>query len=867
MRRPRLPARLLLPFAWALPCLLPAASAPADLHGFLEAHCARCHDEVERKGDLDLTTLAADSARPGAFDLWVRVHDRVAAGEMPPRDKARPPAAEQTAFLAALSGRLAVTDVERLGSEGRSTRRRLNRHEYEHALRDLLGAPWLQVKEWLPEDGEAHRFNKSGEALDVSHVQLARYLSAAEYALREVIATSVEPPAAAVTRYHARDQRSFTGPMKFTVMNTAPERATFPVLGRVAQPEVRAGRAPVTVGPADPAVRDLEGVGVVASAYEPLEPKFTQFKAPVSGRYRLRFKAFSVWVGPSKPVPNRPDRWFIPDLDDVQPGRRSEPVTVYAETPPRQLRRLGAFDVEPDPATRELDTWLLAGETIRPDAARFFRSRPGAGRWQNPLAERDGQPGVVFRWLEVEGPLHDTWPSAGHRLLFGDLPLSAPARPGARVEVVSARPREDARRLLEGFLARAYRRTVPPGEVDRFLPVFDHTLGAGGSFTDALIAAYTAVLCSPEFLGLAESPGELDGPALATRLALLLWNSVPDAELRALGESGRLRDDAVLRAQTDRLLADLRAQRFRDAFLDYWLDLRKVGATSPDELLYPDYYLDDLLVESALGESRGYFQELLDRDLPVRHVVDADFAVLNEKLTQHYGLPPVTGVALRRVALPPGSVRGGFLTQAAVLKVTANGTTTSPVLRGAWVMERLLGRPPPPPPPSVPAVEPDIRGAATIRGQLEQHRAQESCAGCHARIDPAGFALEAFDVLGGARDRYRALGAPGTVPYPGLGRGGQKFAFHLALPVDATGEWMDGSRFAEIREFKRVLLRDEDQLARNLAGQFVTYATGAPVRFTDRPEVEAMLARTRAGGHGVRSLLHAVVQSRLFRHK
>ncbi|MFZ9837408.1 MAG: DUF1588 domain-containing protein [Opitutaceae bacterium] len=867
MSRPRLPVRPLLSLALTLPGALSAASGPADLGGFVEAHCARCHDDVERKGDLDLTALAVDPARPAAFDLWVRVHDRVAAGEMPPRDQARPPAAEQAAFLEGLAGRLVAADREKRGGEGRSTRRRLNRHEYEHAVRDLLGAPWLQVKEWLPEDGEAHRFNKSGEALDVSHVQLARYLAAAEYALREVIAPSVEPPAAGVTRHYARDQRSFTGPMKFSVFNTAPERATFPVLGLAAQPEVRAGRAPVTVGPADPAARDLEGVGLVASTYEPLEPKFIQFKAPASGRYRLRFQGFSVWVGPAKPVPNRPDRWFIPDFDDVQPGRRSEPVTVYAETPPRQLRRLGAFDLEPTPETRELETWLLAGETIRPDAARFFRSRPGAGRWQNPLAERDGQPGVVFRWLEVEGPLHDTWPSAGHRLLFGDLPLRAPARPGARVEVISAAPQEDARRLLAGFLARAYRRAVPSGEVERFLPVFDQALGGGGSFTDALVAAYTAVLCSPEFLGLAESPGELEGPALASRLALFLWNSVPDPALRALGESGRLREDAVLRSETERLLADPRAQRFRDAFLDYWLDLRKVGATSPDELLYPDYYLDDLLVESALAESRGYFQELLDRDLPVRHVVDADFAVLNEKLAEHYGLPAVPGVALRRVALPPGSMRGGFLTQAAVLKVTANGTTTSPVLRGAWVMERLLGRPPPPPPPGVPAVEPDIRGAATLRQQLEQHRAQASCAGCHARIDPAGFALEAFDVLGGARDRYRALGTPGTAPQPGLGRGGQKFAFHLALPVDATGEWMDGSRFADVREFKRVLLRDEDQLARNLAGQFVTYATGAPVRFSDRAEVEAMLARTRPGGHGVRALLHAVVQSRLFRHK
>jgi len=431
-------------------------------------------------------------------------------------------------------------------------------------------------------------------------------------------------------------------------------------------------------------------------------------------------------------------------------------------------------------------------------------------------------------------------------------------------------PRDEATdvpRLMRGFVTRAYRRPVESGEVERFVAIVQRARGMGYEFTDAMFAGYAAVLASPGFLYQQARPGALTDAAVAERLAYFLWSSPPDDRLRELATSGRLREDAVLRAQTDRLLADPRAQRFRDAFLDYWLDLRKVGATSPDELLYPDYYLDDLLVESALGESRGYFQELLDRDLPVRHVVAADFAVLNEKLAEHYGLPAVPGVALRRVALPPDSVRGGFLTQAALLKVTANGTTTSPVVRGAWVMERLLGRPPPPPPPSIPAVEPDIRGAATIRQQLEQHRAQESCAGCHARIDPAGFALEAFDVVGGERARYRALGAPGVAPQPGLGRGGQKFAFHLALPVDPAGEWMDGSRFADVREFKRVLLRDEDQLARNLAGQLVTYATGAPVRFSDRAEVEAMLARTRPGGHGVRSLLHAVVQSRLFRHK
>ncbi|WP_414664748.1 DUF1592 domain-containing protein [Horticoccus sp. 23ND18S-11] len=853
-------------FAIAIMPALRAASLPKASRAFIDTHCASCHDDIEKKGGLDLTALALNPDDPKNFTLWVNVHDRVSSGEMPPKKKTRPPAGDVTTFVGTLASTLTTAERGRLAAEGRATRRRLNRYEYENAVRDLLQAPWLQVKDWLPEDGEAFRFNKIGEALDVSHVQMARYLSAADYALKQVITQPVQRPVTAVTRYYAREQRSFMGPMKFSVFNTSPERATFPMLDRAPQPDVRAGKAPATVGAAEPAKRDLEGVGLVASTYEPIEPKFNAFKAPVGGRYRLRFNAFSVWVGPGKLVPGKPDRWWIPDLDDVGPGRRLEPITIYSETPPRLLRRLGAFDVGPEPAVQELDVWLLPGETIRPDAARLFRSRPGAGRWQNPLAEKDGQPGVVFRWLEVEGPIYDQWPIAGHTLLFGNLPVKPAKRSDGTVEVESAQPMQDAARLLAGFLARAYRRPVPETEVKRFLPVVEQTLKAGGGFTNAMLAAYTAVLCSPEFVTIEETPGRLDDFAVASRLAFFLNNSAPDDELRRLAANGVLRQPAVLRAQTDRLLNDAKSRRFVDAFLDYWLDLRRIVATAPDESLYPDYYLDDLLAESALEETELFFTELLRANLPARTLVSADFALLNEKLAAHYGLPPVEGVALRKVALPPGSVRGGLMTQASVLKVTANGTTTSPVVRGAWIMERLLGQPPPPPPPSVPAVEPDIRGASTIRQQLDKHRSEESCATCHTKIDPPGFALESFDVMGGYRERYRAMGEAGAAA-AGLGRGGQKFTFRLALPVDCGGEMADGRTFADVRDFKRLLLADEAQIARNLARQFVVYATGAPVRFSDRPAVEKILQRAKADGYGVRSVLHAVVQSELFLNK
>ncbi|MCP5515748.1 MAG: DUF1592 domain-containing protein [Verrucomicrobiales bacterium] len=858
------------------PVSLVAAPPPDGVDRFLEAHCRDCHDADTRKGDLDLTSLLFAPSSAENFDRWVRVHDRVRAGEMPPERKARPEAGETEAFVRSLGDALLAAGKTRVASEGRSTQRRLNRYEYENALRDLLQAPWLQIRDTLPEDGEAYRFNKVGEALDISHVQMARYLSAADHALRQVMAPYPERPAVNVRRYYAREQGSYTGPMKFSEFNTAPERATFPVLGFAGQPAVRRGEAPLTVGAEDPETRELEGVGVVAGAYEPIEPKFNQFRAPVAGRYRLRFNAHTVWVGPSEGK-----RWYIPNLDDISRGRRDEPVIITAETPPRLLRTIGQFDVTPEPAVHELEVWLLAGEMIRPDPGRLFRSRPGRSRWQNPLAEEDGQPGVVFRWMEVEGPLYDEWPPAGHALLFGDLPMvrrsdPQPGNDGAQrnrprrgrrvappgVEVVSENPLVDAERLLRRFLNQACRGPVPDTEWTRFLPVVQAALDRDDSFDEAMIAAYTAVLCSPDFLCLPELPGRLDDFALASRLAFFLWNSPPDATLRTLAARGKLHEPEVLRRETDRLLADPRSERFIDAFLDYWLDLRKMTVTAPDAGLYPDYYLDDLLTESALAEPRRFFAELVREDLPARHIVDSDFAMVNERLAVHYGLPAKPGIALQRTELPADSPRGGLMTQAAVLKVTANGTTTSPVLRGAWIMERILGEKPPPPPPSVPAVEPDLRGATTIRQQLEQHRTLPSCNTCHAKIDPPGFALENFDVLGGWRDRYRAEGE--GEPAPGLGKGGQRFDFHYALPVDASGELADGRSFRDVRELKALLLSDETRIARNLVGQLTVYATGAPVGFVDRPVVERILAATRPSGHGVRSLIHELVQSEIF---
>ena len=862
---------LALAVAWfaATPVLV-AQDVITASHAFMEKHCFECHDTETAKGGLDLTKANFDPTDAKNAAKWVKVFDRSREGEMPPKKKDRPDPAALKVFLNGLAAPLTAADLAREASEGRATWRRLNRYEYENSVRDLLQAPWLQVKDFLPEDGEAHRFNKSGDALDISHVQMAQYLGAADYALRAVMATHVAKPVSETKRFYARDQGVFAKKMIFTEFNRSPERATFPVLGFKGQPDVRSTKLPLTLGDKDPATRELEAMGTVASSYEPIELRFDHFKAPLSGRYKLRLNAYSVWVGPGKEViknakkePTNETKWWTPDLDDISPGRRPEPVTISSETPPRQLRWLGAVDVGTEPGVHELDIFLLKGETIRVDAARLFRSRPPA--WHNPLAEKDGQPGVAFKWLEVEGPLIDEWPTAGHKLLYGDLALKKSDDAEHLLELDPKDPAADAERLLRGFMARAYRRPVVDAEVQRYLGVIRTALAAGNDFTDALIAGYAGVLCSPGFVCLQEKPGALDDYALAARLSYFLWNSEPDAELRQLAARGELRKGDTLTIQTARLLADPRARRFTDAFLDYWIDLRRINATSPDGELYNDYYLDDLLIESATLETQLFFAELVRGDLPSRTVVASDFAMLNERLASHYGLPKVVGVAVRKVALPADSVRGGLMTQASVLKVTANGTTTSPVIRGAWIMERILGLPPPPPPASVPAVEPDIRGAKTIREQLAKHRNLESCAACHAKIDPAGFAMEQFDVMGGWRDRYRATGE--GKHEPGFGKNGQSFAFHLAQPVDASGNLPDGRAFKDVRELKKLLLSDERLIARNLVRQFVVYATGAAVRFGDRERVEQILDRAAKSQFGVRTLINEIVHSTLFLNK
>jgi hypothetical protein len=298
------------------------------------------------------------------------------------------------------------------------------------------------------------------------------------------------------------------------------------------------------------------------------------------------------------------------------------------------------------------------------------------------------------------------------------------------------------------------------------------------------------------------------------------------------------------------------------SFTGYWLNLRYLRRDDPDKRLYPEYQLDEYLVDSLERETLAFFTAMVRDNLPVRNLVEADFAYVNDRLARHYGLEPVTGSAIRRVELPEDSPLGGLLTQGAILKITANGTSTSPVLRGAWIMDRILGDPPPPPPPGVPAVEPDIRGAKTIRDLLAMHTKSSTCASCHAKFDPVGLALENFDVLGHWRTHYRGTSEGERVS--GIDHTGHDFSYTIAGAVDPSGTLADGRSFRNVRDLKSIFASNPRQLARNLLEQFTVYATGTPVRFSDRVEIGKMLDACAPNGYRVRDLIHALVQSKVF---
>ncbi len=837
------------------------ADGPAR-HNFLQEYCVHCHDGGTSEGGLNLEDLEVKSTDPVNLATWAKVYDRIVSGEMPPEVEARPDPQTLNAFSLAIAS--AITDAwkSRYATQGRVGGRRLNPVEYEYTLRDLLAAPWLQLKEMLPPDPELHGFDNVAAAQEISYVQLARYLEAAEVAIDGAMRLRPAPQPTKVRTWFSEEGRYLGKDWqdRFPSVDDRPEWMWF-----WQQPN---------------------------NAQAPRHIRNTSQKIPGWYRFRVRCRA-ALW-----------------DHGELLPPEKGQVAWITTAA----KRVLAKFDVpEADEGgVVEFTAWQHEGELIDffcatlDDRMVSFRTETKDAKTMREahegfMKEYRGH-GIAVDWFEIEGPFAEetcvgaaedqTWPSASYRQLFGDLPIAPwssssglkPPEPlnlpdltankhGLRetfqlppdqVMVVSKEPRIDAERLLRRFMERAYRRPPEASEVQRCLAFAIEAIDDKACFQDAMRLAYKAVLCSPDFLYLQEVPGTLDGDALAARLSYTLWRSLPDQALLESAESGRLLTDEGLKHQFARLLRDPKFQRFISDFTGQWLDLRRIHETSPDRDLFPEYFSDNLIVDSAVAETEATFTEMVRENLPVSTIVESDFVMINERLAELYGIEGIKGKEIRRVALPAASPYGGLLTQSSVMKVTANGLTTSPVLRGVWVIDRILGTPAAAPPPGAGSIEPDTRGTTTVRELLAKHSRSETCASCHQSIDPPGFALENFDVMGRWRDHYRSMGDGQKLDVAVALR---EVKYRQGLPVDASGVSEDGHAFKDIYEFRNVLVAQDEQLARNLSERFLTFATGAGVSFADRDSIESILRESKAEGYPIRTLLEQVILSRIFRSK
>ncbi len=842
---------------------------------FLQRHCVHCHDDSTTEGGLNLADMKLDENDPVNLAKWAKIHDRVASGEMPPEDEERPDANKMAQFVMLTANRLNEVWQQRYQTHGRVGGRRLNPVEYEYTMRDLLAAPWLELKEMLPPDPESHGFDNVAEAQEISYVQLARYLEAAEVAIDGAMRLRPAPEPTLVRTWFSEEGRYLGKDWKERIgsLENKPEWTWF-----WQEPN---------------------------SAQTPRHIRNTSQRIPGWYRFRVRCRA-ALW-----------------DQGKLLPPEEGQVAWVTTAA----KRILAKFDVPEgeDGGIVEFTAWQNENELLD-----FFCATMDDRQVSNRTKEKDPESqrkahedfmkdyrghGIAVDWIEIEGPFADEscrihsiqssendssrrqnatniWPSESYRCLFGDLPmqpwtkasglhppeplnlpdLTANKRglretfqlPPEMMMVVSEKPIEDAEHLLINFMKRAYRCEPEESEVQRCLAFAIEAINNKSCFQDAMRLAYKAVLCSPDFLYLQEMPGNLKGEALASRLSYLLWRSLPDDELLKAAETGELLTKAGLRHQFQRMLADPKSQRFVSDFTGQWLDLRNVHDTSPDRYLFPEYFSDNLVVDSCVAETEATFAEMIHMNLPAKTIVDSDFLMINQRLAELYDIEGVKGQEFRRVSIPEESPYGGILTQSSVMKVTANGLTTSPVLRGAWVMDRILGKPPSPPPPGAGSIEPDTRGATTVRELLDKHSKYKSCAGCHASIDPPGFALENFDVMGKWRDHYRSFEKGEEIDLEVALR---KVRYKRGLPVDASGVTQEGQAFTDIHEFRKYLVAQDEQLARNLTERFLTFATGAGISFADRATVESILQETNEDSYPIRSLLEGVITSETFRSK
>ncbi|MDF1812054.1 MAG: DUF1592 domain-containing protein [Verrucomicrobiales bacterium] len=771
--------------------LLSADVPPEKVDAFLAENCFECHDDEVSKGELNLLDLKFDLTDPHLFEKWERVFSRAESGEMPPKKKPRPDSGQLKAFLAELEKPLLAADEKRIAKEGRVNVRRLTRREYEMTLHDLLKID-IPLIDHLPEDSSHHGFETVAGVQQLSHHLLGRYLETAELALDE-----------AVQRATTGWKKPYTKTINAKMLGRGAKSG-----GNYRGPEDREGRA---------------------------------IAWPISLQFYGRMPATSV----------PEDGWYRITIKDVQAVNadvvwgtlRSGPCSSSAPI----LYPIGLVEATKEKRDLTFEAWIRKRDMLEMKPGDITIKKPkspskgGNVIYRGTDFVKDGVTGIAMGSIEMTRIYPNGSAKEVRAALIGNI---------SKKQLEESTPEEMKKIIsnaIQNFAGRAFRRPVSRDVTQPYIDLALEVLKEQGAKpVDALTTGYRAILCSPRFLTFYEKPGRLDQYALANRLSYMLWNSMPDQGLRQLADKGKLSGN-VIHQQFSRMLDDPKSDRFFESFSDQWLKLKEIDFTSPDTRRFRTF--DPVVQESMVAETRSFLSQIIRGNAPVTTLIHSDFAMLNERLVRFYAMKELDlkpGNGIQKVSLKTNP-RGGLVTQGSILKVTADGSSTSPIVRGVYIAERFLGMEIPPPPPGIPAVEPDIRGAVSIRDQLDKHRNNESCAACHQKIDPAGFALESFDPVGLWRSKY----------------GWRK----NSAKVDPSGQTPEGDPFKDIFSWKKVYLKQPDLLAEAFAKQVLTYATGSPPSFSDRDAIEKIVKSCREKKYGMRSLMHGIVASDPFRTK
>ncbi|MDB5347723.1 MAG: hypothetical protein JWP89_6100 [Schlesneria sp.] len=811
---------------------------------FFETYCNKCHtgEKPQSTFGLDSTLLPIDFGDPAARSRWREVVNVLNSHEMPPEKEPQPKPEEVAGVVDWITTQAIRAEVAK--RERTVVLRRLNRSEYRNTIRDLIGVDF--DTSGFPQDPPAGGFDNNGAALTVSPLHMELYLSAAQQILDRALVEGQRPE---LVRWRFEPK---VGPADRTRLR------------------LDAKNNPIVNGNNNQ--QEGEWVVVHHNSWDK-SIGARDFRVPTAGQYAIRIHAAGRVPERDKVVESartilkqRQDeqdaqnpkgkewakRQYDQDLAHFQSDR------IYDYGPPRiklvlqlgpQPRTIAEFDVDASPQRPKVYEHITRFTTESAGVSlEYAYAIPNVleNFW---MQGRDNfaRPELLVDWFEVEGPLYDAWPPSSHSQILFD----APNRETNELEY--------ARDVLTRFMRRAYRRPIAQDEVDGKLQLFT-SARSEKSFVEAIKVPLTSVLVSSNFLFLAEPVVEaknrvarLDNHAIANRLSYLLWSSMPDEKLFQLAESDELKDANVRAAQVERMLADSKSRALVENFTGQWLGLRDVGANPPASDLYPQY--DRHLETSIVRESEAFFEEFLRQDVDARQMIRSDFVTINERLARYYRIPGVRGDAFRRVDVPAGIQRGGIVTQASILMTTSNGTRTSPVKRGTWILKTLMGMDPGLPVANAGEIAPKVPGIdkATVRQRLEIHRTLAQCARCHNKIDPLGFALENFNAAGEWRDRE------------GFGYKG-RIESNDPL-IDASSKMPDGTAIDGLSGLQQAMLAREDQFLGTLAAKLFTYACGRELGLADQPTIKAAVADMKRNRYTIKSLLKFIVVSEPFQTK